>query len=138
MVLDTTTLNNLQNLDSVPPLDDIINIAYSFIFWNVINYIVMCLRLPDAHLKRNDMLDMRNRIVSCLHGVSMLIFAGYHMYFQHSECGAANTRLERNISIVSCGYFLYDFVAMAYYRILDKGMFIHHNMCVLGFIIVLS
>jgi hypothetical protein len=32
----------------------------------------------------------------------------------------------------SCGYFLYDFVAMAYFKMLDSGMTIHHFICVTG------
>jgi len=123
---------------SLPPIEDLVSVGLSFIFWNVLNYIVMSLPLPDCHLKRNDMLDMRNRIVSCFHGTIILAFSGYHMYFLHSECGASNTSLERNIIVTACGYFLYDFVAMAYYGLLDMGMSIHHIMCVLGFTIMLS
>ena len=36
----------------------------------------------------------------------------------------------------SASYFLYDFVAMAYYGILDKSMFIHHNICIFGMTMV--
>jgi len=129
----------LQTLhDLVPPQEDLINIGLSFIFWNILNLIVMNLNLPDGHLKRNDMLDMRNRIVSFFHGAAMLIFSGYHMYFLHSECGADNTKLERNIIVVSLGYFLYDFCAMAYFGLLDVAMIIHHGVCMLGYTVVLS
>jgi len=97
----------------------------------------MCLPLPDSHLKRNHMLDMRNRIVSFFHGSIILAFSGYHMYFLHSDCGASNTSLERNIIVTACGYYIYDFVAIAYYSLLDMGMSIHHIMCVLGFVIMM-
>ena len=65
----------------------LIEFVSSFIIWNVVNYIVMCLNLPDKHLKRNDMLDMRNRIVSFCHGLTMVLLAGYHYYIIKSDCG---------------------------------------------------
>ncbi len=36
----------------------------------------------------------------------------------------------------SASYFLYDFIAMAYYGILDKSMTIHHNICIFGMTMV--
>ena len=105
----------------------------SFTAWNILNLIVMNLRLPDSHLKREDYLDMRNRIVSFFHGFMALFLAGYHTYFLHSECGLPNTRLEYLTAMNSCGYFAYDLVAMAYFGLLDRGMLLHHSMCVFGF-----
>jgi len=134
--MSTTIINAICS--AVPLTEDLIGIGLSFILWNVLNYIVQSMSLTDGHLKRNEMLDMRNRIVSFFHGSSMLIFAGYHTYFLHSDCGASSTSLERNIIVTSCGYFLYDFVAMAYYGLLDKGMCIHHISCVLIFVTGLS
>jgi len=134
--MSTTIINVICS--TVTLTEDLIGIGLSFILWNVLNFIVKSISLPDSHLKRNEMLDMRNRIVSFFHGSSMLISAGYHMYFLHSDCGACNTSLERNIIYTSCGYFLYDFVAMAYYGLLDKGIFIHHILCVLIYVTGLS
>lgn len=104
----------------------------------MLNFIVMSLKLPDSHLNRVDYLDMRNRIVSFFHGLISLFLAGYHTYFLHSECGQKNTDLEKLIVMNSAGYFFYDFVAMAYYGLLDKGMFIHHNICIIGMLLALA
>ena len=110
----------------------------SFVIWNIINLIIMNLNLPDKHLKREDMLDMRNRMVSFIHGFLLMFLSGYHTYFMHSECGQKNTDYEIFIVLLSAGYFFYDLVAMAYFGLLDAGMFIHHNMCVMGMSIALA
>lgn len=92
----------------------------------------MNLNLPDKHLNREDYLDMRNRIVSFFHGVISLVLSGYHMYFLQNECGQKNTELETYIILNTVGYFLYDFIAMAYFNLLDWGMTIHHGICIIG------
>lgn len=119
-------------LSYVARSDIMVNILVSFVFWNVINLIVFALPLPDKNLKRADYLDMRNRITSFFHGSVTMVLSGYHMYFVHSECGQSNSGFEEFILINSTGYFLYDFFAMAYLRILDFDMTIHHMMCVMG------
>ncbi len=88
-------------------------------------------------MKREDYLDVRNRIVSFFHGTMSLVLSGYHTYFLHNECGQANTSLEKLIVMNSAGYFLYDFIAMAYFGLLDAGMFIHHSICVIGMCLAL-
>lgn len=104
----------------------------SFVVWNVINIIVMNLKLKDSHLPRAEWLDLRNRIVSVLHGVIVLFMSGYNTYFAHSQCGEGNTYFEEIIMAFTGGYFAYDLVAMAYLGLLDKSMFIHHNICITG------
>lgn len=113
-------------------MEDLNLLVFSFVVWNIVNLIVMNLNLPDSHLPRNDMLDLRNRIVSVLHGTVSLVFAAYNTYFLHSECGSKNTRLEDRIMIFSCGYFFYDFFAMWWFKLLDLSMTIHHSICMIG------
>jgi hypothetical protein len=108
------------------------NIGLMFVGWNILNYIVMSLDLNDKHLTREDFLDLRNRISSVVHGVISLFFAAYNTYFLHSQCGAPNTAFESFTLSFSASYFLYDFIAMGYYGILDKSMTIHHNICIFG------
>jgi hypothetical protein len=110
----------------------LIEFFISFVLWNILNIIVMNLNLKDGYLKRNDMLDFRNRIVSIIHGFFVLLLSTYNTLFVHSGCGEGNTRLEVLIMNFSNGYFAYDFVAMAYLGILDKSMFIHHLICMGG------
>jgi hypothetical protein len=33
---------------------------------------------------------------------------------------------------MSVGYFIYDFVAMSYYGLVDKAMTFHHLICIFG------
>lgn len=128
----------MEVIESVKPLnyireDIIYSIFASFICWNIFNLIIFNLKINDSHLKRNDYLDLRNRIVSFFHGFITMILAGYHMYFLHSECGNPNTRYDEIILIFSCGYFMYDFMAMAYLGLLDAAMAIHHIMAISGY-----
>jgi hypothetical protein len=66
-----------------------------------------------------------------------MFLAGYHTYFLAIDCGGKNTTFDRFILEMSMGYFLYDLVAMAYLRLLDGSMFIHHMICITGFYITL-
>lgn len=104
----------------------------SFVGWNILNLIIMNLNLPDKHLPREEMLDMRNRIVSFFHGFAIMLLAGYNTYFVHSQCGEKNTAFEETLMGISNGYFAYDLVAMAYLGICDRAMFIHHMICITG------
>ncbi len=110
----------------------LIEFLISFTLWNILNLIVMNLKLNDSHLKRLDWLDFRNRIVSIIHGVFVLFISAYNTFFAHSGCGERNTRLETLIMNFTTGYFAYDFVAMAYLGILDKSMTLHHSICISG------
>jgi hypothetical protein len=91
----------------------------SFVAWNILNLIVMNLKMNDKHLPRNEMLDMRNRMVSFVHGLVGLFISGYNTYFVHSQCGERNTPFEQLIMSISNGYFLYDLVAMGFLGLLD-------------------
>jgi hypothetical protein len=59
-------------------------IGIYFLFWNLLNIIAMYVPLPDKHLKREDMLDFRNRLISIIHGVAILLLSAYNTYFLHS------------------------------------------------------
>jgi hypothetical protein len=64
--------------------DVLINFLISFTIWNVLNIIVMNLKLKDESLPRLDWLDLRNRIVSFIHGSTVMFLSGYNTYFLHS------------------------------------------------------
>jgi len=112
--------------------EQLMTLGLMFIGWNILNYVVMSLDLGDKHLPREDFLDLRNRIVSVVHGIISLFLAAYNTYFLHSPCGAPNTKFEELTLTFSASYFLYDFIAMGYYGILDMSMTIHHNICIFG------
>ena len=112
--------------------DCVAGFLISFTLWNILNIIVFNIPLPDKNMSRNDYLDMRNRITSCIHGAIALFISGYNTYFVHSQCGEKNSEFESFILNFSNGYFAYDFVAMAYLGILDNSMIIHHSICIIG------
>ena len=107
-------------------------IGIGFVMWctlfTIINYLPMKLLLKpdDIKLSKIDELDVRNRIVSIVHGLGLVIFSTYHFYFKYASCGDQNTEFETNSILFSMSYFLYDFVAMMYYGLLDSTMSFHH------------
>ena len=112
---------------------------FSAIAWTFL--LVILSNWPDlsAHnLKREINLDMRNRMVSFIHGLFILLLSAYQVYFAFTECGDATNNTEYFILTVSGGYFTYDFFAMAWYKLLDKDMAIHHMLCVGGTVVVLA
>ena len=84
-----------------------------------------------------DNLDLRNRIVSIIHGTSALGAGAYHFIQGGAECGVLNTSLQRAVLCFSLSYFTYDLVCMWIEGILDKAMMIHHPLCLLGLFIPL-
>ena len=107
-------------------------LGISFTIWNILNLIAMIVPIKDIHLSREDRLDMRNRMVSFVHGCISFSLASYHAYFLYNECGSLNSEFEKLCLYISCGYFMYDFAAMGVLGLMDWGMFIHHTMCIVG------
>ena len=94
----------------------------------------MPLPFKPEHVKisKADELDLRLRIVSFIHGILCVIFAGYHFYMLHGQCGEPNTLYQRNLACMSIGYFIYDYTAMAYYGVVDLAMTFHHWISIFG------
>lgn len=121
--------------------EDFIGIFTSFSIWTSIYIVIAVSPLPFKHLaskisKEND-LDVRNRMVSFLHGVTLIIFSCYEFYFTPGSCGDKNTLYETRLLYTAIGYFLYDFLAMAYYGLLDMTMTFHHWVCIIGMVLPL-
>ena len=81
---------------------------------------------------------MRNRMVSFVHGVLILLMSAYHSLFTFTECGDATSPIEYFVLVLSGGYFTYDFFAMAWFKLLDKDMAVHHLLCITGMLISLG
>ena len=64
--------------------------------------------------------------------------SGYHFYFMHASCGDSNLVWETNLMNLSIGYFLYDFLAMTYYGLLDGTMILHHLCAIVGMLFPLA
>ena len=82
-------------------------------------------------------LDVRNRVVSFIHGIVALLICGYHILFTFTECGEQTVPAEYLVLVISGGYFTYDLLAMAWLGLLDIDMTIHHLLCAVGILISL-
>ena len=74
-------------------------------------------------------------MVSFVHGVSILLMSAYHVLFTFTECGDATNSFEYFVLVLSGGYFTYDTLAMAWFRLLDIDMTFHHLLCITGMLI---
>jgi hypothetical protein len=119
---------------------DLTYIAVGFVAWSALYSVIRM--LPNSMLfkeepSKADNLDLRNRIVSIIHGTSALCAGAYHFIQGGAECGVLNTSLQRAVLCFSLSYFTYDLVCMWIEGILDKAMMIHHPLCLLGLFIPL-
>ena len=76
--------------------------------------------------------DLRNRLVSFIHGLFAFMFTCYAFLLHRTECGELNTPFQRNVMIWSMSYFTYDLICMHYEGLLDTAMMIHHPLCMFG------
>ena len=102
---------------------------------------IILIQYPDLSsykLKRIPYLDLRNRMVSFIHGILMLIMTLHFLLSSDYGCGSLTTQREYTILVISSGYFSYDFLSMAWFGLLDLDMTIHHLLCIIGMIYTLS
>lgn len=127
--------SEIENIKFQDIIESEIFLKCSFwvIFWTVM-YIIVLIIGSQIKLKisKLDELDVLNRIVSIMHGTLALILSGYHFMSYGAHCSLPNIDFEVNLFLMSSGYFIYDFLAMAYYGLLDIPMTIHHGVVVLG------
>ncbi|CAE7456535.1 tlcd5 [Symbiodinium microadriaticum] len=120
-------------------MENIEAIRYFFVWlviWSGLYCLELLLPVPLANKYRklplNDELDVRNRFISLIHGIVALSLSGYEYFFLSASCSDANTFYESHLLLISTAYFTYDFLAMAYYGLLDWSMTLHHCVVVLG------
>jgi len=89
------------------------------------------LELPSKLGKRK-IDDLKNRVVSIVHGLFALVVSGYHIYRDNPQYEEPATKIQHIILLTSCAYFIYDFVACAIYGLADTGLVLHHTLCLLG------
>jgi hypothetical protein len=103
------------------------------VIWSLIYLAVLAIGSQfKFKMSRNDELDMLNRVVSIFHGAAALILSGYHFASYGAHCSLPNVDYENQVFLMSAGYFTYDFLAMAYYGLLDAPMTLHHVVVVIG------
>ena len=115
-----------------------IDITISFLFWSSIQLILV--KWPDLKcykIEPKTELDLRNRMVSFLHGLTALFLSAYQVFFVPYSCNDAISAANYLILANSGGYFLYDVVGMYLFGLLEIDMTIHHSLCIGGIVAVL-
>jgi hypothetical protein len=77
--------------------------------------------------------DIKNRIVSIVHGLVTLGLAAHHILTTPFHYCVPTSENEQFIIRLSVTYFIYDFAACIYYGIWDKSLVIHHFSSITGF-----
>lgn len=88
-------------------------------------------KLPSFVSKHNTN-DLKNRIISIMHGLTILFMTGYHIYRDNPTLIQPSTEIQHLAILTSCAYFLYDTVACHIYGLTDFSLYFHHAMCVIG------
>jgi hypothetical protein len=78
--------------------------------------------------------DIKNRFVSILHGLLLLVVAAYSIFHDQPSFTDKNSEVQLFLILVSMGYFVYDYVACYYYGIADRALLIHHALAVFGYL----
>jgi len=104
----------------------------AFAAWTILFLFVnFNLDLPSKLGKRK-VNDIKNRTVSIVHGLFALFVSGYHIYRDNPQYAEPATNIQHVIMLTSLAYFTYDFMACAYYGLIDTGLILHHVMCLVG------
>ena len=54
------------------------------------------------------------------------------------QCGDPNTDNEKRLIYITVGYFIYDYLALLFYGLVDSAMVIHHSFCIFGMTLPLT
>jgi hypothetical protein len=100
-------------------------VLFLFVHYNI--------ELP-AKMGKKKANDLKNRVVSIIHGLFALAVSGYHLYRDNPQYAAQATQIQHIIMLTSCAYFTYDFFACVFYGLADMSLVIHHGMSLLGII----
>lgn len=104
----------------------------AFVAWSVLFLFVNYNLDLSSKLGKKKIDDIKNRIVSIFHGLFALVVTAYHIFRDQPQFTDSTTTIQHIIMLTSCAYFFYDFLACAYYGLVDMGLVLHHSMCLLG------
>lgn len=105
--------------------------VYWWIFYLLIHFTI------TIKLKREEVLDLKNRLVSMIHGILSTCFCiGFIFWFGYDMKMKPNTFFEK-IDYFSLSYFLYDLSACYIFGLFDLKLLFHHCLCISGFSIIL-
>jgi hypothetical protein len=116
--------------------EDFTAAVYGSLIWSSLYFIIKCSNLSwfmsSTKITPLQDLDLRNRIVSIVHGFGCILLTSFEFFRGNPVCGESNTSYQRGVIIWSVSYFAYDTIAMLYEGLLDKAMLIHHPLCIIG------
>jgi len=101
-----------------------------FVLYTFVNY---QLELP-AKIGKKKIDDVKNRVVSIVHGLFALFVSGYHIYRDNPEYAEPASKIQHIILLTSGSYFFYDFLACVYYGLADTGLVVHHVFTLIGIV----
>ena len=76
-------------------------------------------------------------MVSFVHGTLQIFTCLHQMITVDQYCIRPASQEEYIILVITCGYFSYDFLSMAWFGLLDFDMTVHHVLCITGMIVTL-
>jgi hypothetical protein len=104
----------------------------SVVGWTIV-FLFIDKSIESAGLKRRELDDIKNRVVSILHGMFCVVSSGLSMLVDESEYGETNTPFQEVIILISAGYFFYDMIVLAYYNLTDEYLLLHHSLSLLAY-----
>ena len=133
----------VQNWVYTPTQDTLLNIAVSTAAWTLLYNLILLVPIPTSQfvkdkkgkeipLPKKEILDVQNRAVSFIHGSLSAILCFISINYEQVPYGSPNTSFQNLALTLSLGYFLYDTLAMTYYKLLDAPMLFHHTIVCLG------
>ncbi|KAL4498046.1 hypothetical protein ABPG72_014903 [Tetrahymena utriculariae] len=133
-LLNKYLFNNLNKYDLRNNLQDQLTVfGYSFIFW-VAYFFIINKTVEVKGVSQKSLNDIKNRIVSATHGLSIVFLSSYHITFHNQQLDSSNSDFQQFVFIFSIAYFLYDSIACLYYGIDGIGIAIHHAMVVVAYL----
>ena len=122
----------MLKLDTEEMFTKIYLVIGSFIAWSVL-FLVINHTVYFTKLTKKENNDIKNRIISTIHGLYTFLLIGYHIYRDKPEYGTLNTPIQNIIILTSAGYVIYDTLACYYYNLMDTGLVIHHSIVLFGY-----
>jgi len=115
--------------------DKLVYFFGALVAWSGIFAIVNANIKLSTKITKREADDLRNRVVSIIHGLFAFFVSGYHIYKDNPQYADQSTPIQHLILLTSGAYFAYDYIACKYYGLSDLSLLMHHGMCVGGIIV---
>lgn len=89
-------------------------------------------------MKHENYLDTKNRMVTIIYEMVITLLTAYHIVFTFTKCGDSTTPYEYFMLTLSAGFHIYDLLALAWLKLLDKDRLFHHSTVIAGLVFTLT